>query len=89
MEKSAAETVALQALRFIVAEDDRLSAFLNITGLDEAALMSGAGDSSFLAGILDYILASEPLLIEFCQEETIPFDMPLRARNAFPGGSFE
>ena len=36
--------------------------------------------------MLDFVLADEPLLIAFCDEAGLPYDAPMRARAALPGG---
>lgn len=62
------ETLGLQALAFLTADDDRLSRFLGLTGLDGGALRRIATDPHGLGAVLDYLLGFEPLLLEFAAE---------------------
>lgn len=62
------ETLGLQALAFLMADDDRLSRFLGLTGLDGNALRGIARDPHGLGAVLDYLLGFEPLLLEFATE---------------------
>lgn len=62
------EALALQAIAFLTADDDRLARFLGLTGLDGNALRHIAGDPHGLGAVLDYLLGSEPLLLEFAAE---------------------
>lgn len=62
------ETLALQALAFLTSDDDRLSHFLGLTGLDGGALRGIAHDPHGLGAVLDYLLGFEPLLLEFATE---------------------
>ncbi|WP_303977341.1 DUF3572 domain-containing protein [Dongia mobilis] len=62
------EALALQALVFLMADDDRLARFLGLTGLDGNAVRELAHDPHGLGAVLDYLLGFEPLLLEFAAE---------------------
>jgi hypothetical protein len=62
------EALALQALAFLMADDDRRSRFLGLTGLDGNAVRALAHDQHGLGAVLDYLLGFEPLLLEFAAE---------------------
>jgi hypothetical protein len=62
------ETLALQALAFLAADDDRLSRFLALTGIQGGQLREIAQDPHGLGAVLDYLLGFEPLLMEFAAE---------------------
>ena len=64
-----AETVALQALVYLLQDHKVRNMFLDKTGLDEAALREGVKDTDHLAGILDYILSDENLFTNFVAKE--------------------
>ena len=63
--REGAEATAVAALGFLVAEPERLSRFVALSGLDVANLRSAAQDEGFLAGIIAYVAADETLLLEF------------------------
>ena len=89
MKRENAETIALQALAWLAADEDEMNAFMGQTGLDQAALRAGAGDAAFLGGVLDYILAEETRLMAFAEDAGLKPDFPARARAALPGANPE
>ena len=60
--------MGLQALAFLAADDDRLSRFLALTGIQGGQLREIALTSHGLGAVLDYLLGYEPLLLEFAAE---------------------
>jgi hypothetical protein len=68
-----AERLALEAFSRIAHDEERLGRFLAISGLHIQSIRSAAAMPGFLAGILDYVAADEPLLIALAEElETKP-----------------
>ena len=62
-EKADPEALALSALAFLAEDDHRFDRFLRWTGLEVPALRASLEDRRMLAGILDYLLDHEALLI--------------------------
>lgn len=62
------ETLGLQALTFLAADDDRLARFLALTGIQGGQLREIAQSPAGLGAVLDYLLGFEPLLLEFAAE---------------------
>ncbi len=62
-----AQTLALQAVAFMAENVHYLDRFLDITGLDVGQLQGAIHSHSFLAGVLDHLLADESLLLAFCE----------------------
>ena len=58
-----AETLAIQALGLMAADPERLGMFLAATGIGPEMIRKAAGDPAFLSGVLDHVVADEPLLI--------------------------
>ena len=67
-----AEILALEALAWLVGQPDGIARFLTVTGLEAADLRQAAGDRDLLGSVLDFMLTNEPLLLEFCQDASIP-----------------
>ena len=63
-----AEEVAILALGFIAGDDERLSRFLALTGIDPASIRSQIGERGFQLAILDHLFEDESLLLSFCAE---------------------
>ena len=82
-----AEVLAISALAFIAADQERLDRFLALTGLNPETIRAGAQQPGFLSGVLQQIVTWEPWLIEFATFAGIgPADVT-RAAEALAGGS--
>ena len=57
------ETVALQALVWILSDSGRAARLLDLTGLDPDTLRARAGDPALLAAALGFLESYEPDLI--------------------------
>lgn len=57
------ETLALQALVWILADEKRADRLLALTGLDGSAMRSRLGDPAMLVAVLDFLGQHEPDLI--------------------------
>ncbi|MCE8507551.1 DUF3572 domain-containing protein [Ruegeria pomeroyi] len=82
----AAETLALQALTWLVTNDELLPVFLGSTGADIGDLRARAGDRQFLASVLDFLTMDDAWVIAFCDEQGIAYDQPMQARAVLGGG---
>ncbi|WP_374764981.1 DUF3572 domain-containing protein [Yunchengibacter salinarum] len=60
-----AEALALEAVGFIFAEDMLKDRFLDLSGLDAAAIRAQVQDRDFLASVLEFLVNFEPDLIAF------------------------
>jgi hypothetical protein len=68
MNKDEAVGIALSAFAFITSDEERMSRFLAVSGLQPATIRSAASEPGFFAGILDYIASDEPLLLALAKE---------------------
>jgi len=66
MNEDAAATLALDALAFIAASDGALDRLVAESGVDPQSLRERAAEPVVLVAVLDFLLANEALLIEFC-----------------------
>ncbi|MTI10878.1 DUF3572 domain-containing protein [Curvivirga aplysinae] len=85
-EKEQAEQLAASALSWIAQDPDRLGRFLAICGVGPAEIRERVGDPAFMGGILDFLLAHEPDLIEFAEWAGVEPSFPMQIRPALPGG---
>jgi hypothetical protein len=81
-----AQIIALQALAWIVSDDDRLAALMANSGINPASLRSHAADPEVLGAVLDHLLGDDQMVIAFCDAHGLPYNSPLAARAALPGG---
>ncbi|WP_370303088.1 DUF3572 domain-containing protein [Pseudooceanicola sp.] len=83
----AAETLALQALAWLVANDELLPVFLGATGASEQDLRRSASDPVFLGSVLDFLLMDDAWIVAFCDSVGLGYDRVAPARAALPGGA--
>jgi hypothetical protein len=81
-----AEMIAINALQFLAGRPEELARFVALSGIDPADLRRLAGDSEFLSGILDFLLADEALLLVFAAEAGLPPEKIANARRRFDRG---
>ena len=86
MNKASAEALAADVLGWLAQDDERLMAFLGVTGADVGDLRSRATEPDFLGFLVDFLLQDETALIDFCDTTNRPYDAPQRARMLLPGG---
>ncbi|NHB78524.1 DUF3572 domain-containing protein [Rhodobacter sp. M37P] len=82
-----AQTLALQALAWIAAEDEIFPQFLAATGAGLAELRARACEAEFQAAVLDFLLQEDRWVVAFCDGHGHPYTAPLAARLALPGGA--
>lgn len=82
-----AETLALQALSWLAAQDALFPAFLGSSGLDVATLGARASEPEVLASVLDFLLTDDAYVTGFCESVAIPCELPLQARAVLSGGA--
>ncbi|MEM7427539.1 MAG: DUF3572 domain-containing protein [Pseudomonadota bacterium] len=89
MNPEAAQVLALDALRFLAEDGERLGRFLALSGMGPQDLKTSAGNPAFLGGVLDHLLSDESLLFLFAESQGIDADIPAKARRALPGAPVE
>jgi hypothetical protein len=82
-----AEVIALNCLGFLAEDGERLGRFLALSGVSPASLRAQARDPSFLAGVLDYLLADEKLLLAFSEAHGVDPEIVVRSRVRLPGAA--
>jgi Protein of unknown function (DUF3572) len=65
LSRDEADTIALQALGFMVEDDDRISGFMGETGIAPDDLRNHATAPAILNAVLDYLTRDETLLLMF------------------------
>ncbi len=87
MQPEVAQTIAIQALGWIAADDEIFPAFLAASGAGIAELRNRAADPEFLAAVLDFLMQDDRWVVAFCDAEGHPYTAPQAARAALPGGA--
>ncbi len=65
--KQNAETIALEALGFVAADDTELGRFLALSGLSIDDLRASAGSAETLRAVMEYVMGHEPTAKAFAQ----------------------
>ena len=81
----AAETFGLKALGWLAANEELMPVFLGSSGAVVEDLKAQAGDPSFLASVLDFIMMDDAWVIAFCDAIGAQYQDPMLARQAMPG----
>jgi hypothetical protein len=81
-----AETIALQALGWLVSNEELLPVFLGATGASVTELAKNAQQPAFLGSVLDFLVMDDAWVIAFCDSANLAYEVPMRARAALPGG---
>jgi hypothetical protein len=68
LDHDGAERLAIAALGFLSSDIERLGRFLSVAGIGPETLRAAAGEPGFLAGVLEYLMQDEDLLIAFAEE---------------------
>jgi Protein of unknown function (DUF3572) len=86
LSRETAEQLAIAALGFIAGDDERLSRFMALTGLDPSDLRRSAQAPSFLVQVLEYLAQDEEALVAFAASQTIKPDSVMTAIRLLGGG---
>ncbi|MGV6840403.1 MAG: DUF3572 domain-containing protein [Planktomarina sp.] len=87
MSPNSAETLALQALAWIIGNDDLRGVFMGASGLTEADVKEQAGQAEFLVSVLDFLCMDDAWVMAFCDAHGVAYTLPMQARAALPGGA--
>lgn len=82
-----AETLALNALGWLAANDDLLPVFLSSTGASIEDLRDRAAEPEFLVSVLEFLMLDDSWVMAFCDDKSLPYDSPGQARMALAGGA--
>lgn len=84
--QASAETLALKALDWLIADEDLTRVFLGSTGSGVEDIRARAEDTEFLASVLDFILMDDAWVIGLAHALRESPDAIMAARAALPGG---
>lgn len=87
MQPEVAQTLAIQALGWIAADDEIFPIFMSATGASMTELRARVADPVFLAAVLDFLLQDDQWVVAFCDAVGHPYTAPQSARAALPGGA--
>jgi hypothetical protein len=77
-----AEILALEGLGWLAGEPESMGKFLNLSGMDAAALRDAAGEPDTGLAVLDFLLGQDALLLKFCESLAVEPRQVHAARHA-------
>jgi Protein of unknown function (DUF3572) len=80
--RASAEAIALRALGFLTSDEERLARFLDVSGLRPETVRGAAASPDFLAGVLDYIVSDDALIVDFAAEAALEPERVMAAKHA-------
>ena len=80
-----AETIALMALSYVAERDTVMKLMVVQTGIAPVTLHRRASEPELLAGVLDFLLSNETILLDFCEVKKLSPDVIARIRQKLPG----
>ncbi|MGO4704175.1 DUF3572 domain-containing protein [Microvirga sp. 2MCAF38] len=83
-----AESVALNIFTRLIADEDRLSRFLAISGLQPDSIRDAASQPGFFAAILDYVASDEALLLALAEELSVKPERIVEAHQILSPSEF-
>ena len=86
MGEEEAERIAVAALAHVAADEELLSRFMSMTGIEPAAIRAAATERGFLAGVLDFLMGHEPDALDFAARSGLAPDEVGMARVVLSGG---
>ena len=86
MRQDQAETIGLQALAWLAAEDELFGTFLGASGAGAADVAEAAGKPEFLGAVLDFVMMEDAWVMAFCDANGLAYTQPMAARAVLPGG---
>jgi hypothetical protein len=85
--REGAEEIAIKGLQFLAGEPEALGRFLALSGIGPQDLRAAAAEPGFLAGVLEFFLEDESLLLAFAAGAAIRPTMIAAARHALAGAA--
>lgn len=86
MSQDAAETLGLQAISWLVSNEDLLPVFLGATGAGLDDLRAGVTDPAMQGAVLDFLLMDDGWVTAFCDHVRVRYEDLAQARAVLPGG---
>ncbi|KFI33636.1 hypothetical protein CG51_09425 [Haematobacter missouriensis] len=85
-ERESAETLAIAALGWLAADEDRWQRYLGATGASAESVARSAREPELLAAVMDFLLTEDQLVMAFATDAGVRPEAVLRTRRLLPGG---
>ncbi|MDB4122524.1 DUF3572 domain-containing protein [Octadecabacter sp.] len=85
MKPERAEQIAILALTWLASKDEILPVFIGASGASADDLIGQAENPAFLGSVLEFVTMDDAWVVEFCDQNQLKYEEPLRARYSLPG----
>lgn len=80
-----AQEIATNALIHLSQDPELVGRFLAVSGIGPESIREAAGEPGFLAGVLEFLMGDEALLLTFCENQRLRPTMIAAARFVLAG----
>ncbi|MBW3098906.1 DUF3572 domain-containing protein [Pseudohoeflea coraliihabitans] len=80
------QEIAISVLAWLADEPDLLGRFLDLSGLTTDTMRQAAREPGFMAGVLHFLMAHEPTLMQYCAASGTRPESVALAHRALAGG---
>ncbi|WP_148259282.1 DUF3572 domain-containing protein [Polymorphum gilvum] len=80
-----AEEIATEALLHLTRDPDQVGRFLAVSGIGPESIRTAASEPGFLAGVLEFLMTDEALLLAYCENAGVRPTMIAAARFVLAG----
>ena len=81
--------MAMSAFSVLIADDERLSRFFDLTGLRPETIRQAAAAPGFLGAVLDYVASDEGLLLAVAEALSVKPERIMEARHTLSPAELE
>lgn len=84
-----AEAMAVRILGWLISQPDLLNRFMALVGVDAGSIRAAAAEPGFLAGVTGFVMAHEPTLLAFCEQNEVRAELVAACHHRLAGPESE
>jgi hypothetical protein len=81
--------MAIQMLGWLAGQPGLMSRFLAMSGVEATSIRQAAAEPGFLAGVTGFVMAHEPTLMAFCEENEVRAELVAACHGRLAGPEVE
>lgn len=84
-----ADAMAIEILGWLIGQPDLLNRFMALVGIDAGSIRRAAAEPGFLAAVTGFVMAHEPTLLAFCEQNDVRAERVAAAHHRLAGPESE
>jgi hypothetical protein len=84
-----AEAMAIEILGWLIGQPDLLNRFMALVGIDAGSIRRAAAEPGFLAAVTGFVMAHEPTLLTFCEQNDVSAERVAACHHRLAGPESE